>query len=678
MLPVLLLATSLGSAAAVRPDVAQAGVLIVKLQEAQAQAPNFSAYAQEVDWIVGRTYRLRVGNVLAATRQLREQASWVETVERDVVLKSQVTPTDPLFLTDQEDLTKQWYLPKMQVHRAWEQTKGEGVTIAVVDTGIDAKHEDLNDGRVVGGFASFCQVQNPAQPNDCVVRVTAELAPGVNSDDNGHGTIVAGIAGAITNNAKGIAGINWNARLMPIKALDATGSGFASDVAAGMRWAADHGAKVINLSIGGQGLQGITVLQEAISYAFNKGVLIVAAAGNDAADTGGSLNTSPVLPVCADGGKNMVVGVAAVDIQDRKARFSNYGSNCVDIAAPGTGTFVDKQQKQGLISTYYDPTRPGEHDLYVYAVGTSVAAPMVSGVASLMISSFPELDIVSLRDRLIGSVDNIDPVNLTGCNGSPCQGQIGRGRLNAFKAVTLATTFSSGTVVRSPEGDLFLIERGLKRPISSYVQKQRFAGAAIVNAAPGQLDNFPLGSPVAPADGSLIKEPANPTVYLVEAGERHGLSYLAFISRGIRCESVVVLPALEMAGYPQTQHDAVLNGVLMKAADHPAVYILNNSVRQLLSFFVFQQRGFQNGPIGTLTPAELAIFPLHPGAVLYPPVDGTLLRGDQVATVYLIEAGKRRGLTLTAFQSRGYRFADVKVLPQSEVDGYELSESILF
>lgn len=650
-------------------------VLIVKIKD-EADVAKLNSWGEGMEAVYDKVYRLKVRDSRFANRDLERQ-DWVEFVDEDAILRTTINASDPLFVLDQQELSKQWYLPRLQIHQAWERTTGGAITVAVVDTGIDAKHEDLNDGRVGKGYLSYCQVMSQTVANECLVKVTGELAAGVNSDDNGHGTIVAGIIGAIANNNRGMAGINWNIRLMPIKALDANGSGLASDVSAGIRWAADNGAKIINLSIGGPGLNGIEVLQDAISYAFAKGVLIVAAAGNDAAVDGGNLNTNPVLPVCADRGENMVIGVAAVDHNDRKARFSNYGSNCLDISAPGTGTFIDKQQKQGLVSTYYDPTRPGEHDLYVYAVGTSVAAPMVSGVAALMMSAFPDLDVKAIRDRLIASVDNIDAVNTAGCNGGSCVGQIGRGRLNALKAVTIATTFAPGALVRDSSGTTYLIERGLKRPISEFVFKQRFSGTTTVNGTAEQLATYPTGSWVPPVDSTTIKEPASPTVYLVEGGERRAMSYLSFISRNLRFENVLTLPAVEVASYPQGSDASVLNGALMKTPDHPAVFILNDGVRQLLSFFVYEQRGYINLPIGLLSLEELAQYPTHVQGYLYPPVEGTLIRGDLVATVYVVLEGKRRGLNLPAFQNRGYRFADVKVLPQSEVEGYELGADIL-
>ena len=354
------------------------GVLIVKIQD-ETYKPFLENYGRGIELLFDDTYRINVSDKPKAMSEL-DRESWVNYVESDRLLNTAMTAADPLFVLDVEELTKQWYLPKIQADKAWDRTTGGNLIIAIIDTGINAKHEDLNDGRVIAGYATYCQVENTAT-GDCLIRVSGDLAANVNSDDNGHGTIVSGIAGAISNN-RGIAGINWNARLMPIKALDSTGSGYASDVALGLRWAADHGARVANLSVGGPGLESVQVLQDAVTYAFNRGVLIVAAAGNDAAATGGNLNTNPSLPVCADGGQNMIVGVAALDASDRKALFSNYGSNCIDISAPGTGTFVDKQTKQGLVSTYYDPTRPGENNLYVYALG--IHAPAISAEGDSM------------------------------------------------------------------------------------------------------------------------------------------------------------------------------------------------------------------------------------------------------------------------------------------------------
>ena len=656
----------------------ETGVLIVKVKSRE-DAQNLSKLASEIDPLFGNIYRITVPDQ-AGTENYLSSVPWVEFAEKDAIVKLETNAQDPLFVLDINELAKQWYLPKMQAHLAWEKTIGAGITVAIIDTGIDARHEDLNDGRMVKGYANYCQAPG-VKSGDCLIRVTGELAAGVNSDDNGHGTIVAGIIGAISNNNKGIAGIVWNVKLMPVKALDSKGSGVGSDVAVGIKWAVDNGAKIINLSLGGPGLEGNQVIQEAITYAFNKGVLVVAAAGNDAAVTGGDLNKNPSLPVCADGGQNMIIGVAAVNEFDRKAQFSNYGSNCVDISAPGTASFVDRNKapRKGLVSSYYDTTRPGEQDLYVYASGTSVAAAFVSGAAALVMGVFPDLDVKAFREKLLSSVDNIDDLNGSGCEEKSCVGQIGRGRLNIYKAVTAsaATDISTGTLIKNPQGQIYLIEKGLKRVVSAFVFNQRFPGQATASVELNQAESFPNGSALPPVDGTIIKEPIYPTVYLVEGGQRLPLSYLAFVSRGFKFEKVITIESEEMVGYPLGSNASVLDGVLMKSPDHPAVYIMAGGQRQLLSYFTFKERGFDKQPIVSLSLDTLAIYPVNPTVLLYPPPDGRVIKGDVSETVFLVEENMLRAMTLPAFQNRGYSFSQVIILPQSEIEGYERGEDIL-
>lgn len=668
------LAAFLGAGKMAGPGVLEeAGTLIVKIKKADHE-PILSRYGKP-EHLFENFYRVKVADIHAALADLALEAA-VESVQRDQGLKATALfPTDPLYTADATSLMRQWYLPKLEVTRAWDLTTGGSVTIAVVDTGIDGKHEDLSDGRVGRGFASYCQVRSPTSDLECSVRVAIELAAGANSDDNGHGTIVAGMIGAIPNNNKGMTGINWNIRLMPIKILDEKGSGFASDLALGIRWAADSGAQIINLSIGGDGLSGDIIIKEAVSYAFKKGVLLVAAAGNDSAEEGINLNTNPTLPVCADTEENMIVGVAAVDAADKKAKFSNYGSNCVDIAAPGTGTFIDKLQKQGLVSTYFDPARPSEHNLYVYGVGTSVAAPMVSAVAGLILSINSGLDVKTLRDRLLVSVDNIDEPNRSGCGADTCVSQIGRGRINALKAVMNKSPFVEGALLRDELGHIYIIEKNLRRQVSEFVQKQRFALVSPTEVTEKQLASVPLGPALPPIDGTLLKAPDIPTAYIVEEGRLYALSYTAFISRNLRFSDISTVPQTEIAGYPLQGDGAILNGVLIKSRDHPAIYVVNNGVRQLLSFFVWQQR-FSGSQVAELSLEEVQKFAAN-DAVLYPPDDETLLKSDSEPLVYLIQEGKRRGLNSTAFFNHGYNFSQVKVLPQSEVDGYARGSDIM-
>ncbi len=200
------------------------------------------------------------------------------------------------------------------------------------------------------------------------------------TDDFGHGTHVAGITAAATNNGFGIAGISWGARVMPVRVLDQYGNGWYSDIAAGIIYAVDNGAKIINLSLGGAATsENAQPLCEAAAYAQQKGALLVAAAGN----TGAAV----LYPAACDG----VLAVAATDRTDQRAVFSNFGPE-VDLAAPG----VD------IYSTW--PWLDG----YFIKSGTSMAAPHVSGVAALVWSRWPEWDNVAVSRQITETAVDVD------------------------------------------------------------------------------------------------------------------------------------------------------------------------------------------------------------------------------------------------------------------------------
>ncbi len=243
-----------------------------------------------------------------------------------LVHMADVIPSDP-------DWSAQYGLVNIRAPRGWSLSTGSpAVTIAIIDTGVDLGHPDLS-AKIVGGH-DFVNNDNSAQ------------------DDNGHGTHVAGIAAAVTNNGRGVAGVSWGARIMPVKVLDEAGNGTFADVAAGIIWASDQGAQVINLSLGGTSAS--SVLQDAVDYASAKGVVIVAAAGNYGANF-----------VLYPAHYPNVIAVAATDSTNGRADFSDYGPE-VDLAAPG----VD------ILSTL-----PGG---YGYLSGTSMSTPFVAGLAAIL------------------------------------------------------------------------------------------------------------------------------------------------------------------------------------------------------------------------------------------------------------------------------------------------------
>lgn len=303
----------------------------------------------------------------------------VEFAELDrIVAPAQITPNDPWFGS------WEWYLTKISAPAAWSTTTGDkSIIIAILDTGIESTHPDLQ----------------------------AKLVPGWNiynnnsdtSDVYGHGTVVAGTAAAASNNAQGVASIAWNCPIMPVRISALDGTATYSAMANGLTWAADHGARVANLSY--KASTSATVASAA-SYFQSKGGVVTAAAGNQATFDSSSDNPN-------------ILTISATDANDLLASFSNTGNN-IDLAAPGT-----------VFTTY-------EGASYGNSGGTSVAAPIVAGAAALVLSVKPTLTATQVQDILKQSADDLGP---TGWDTS-----YGWGRVNVARAVSLASGSSPADV----------------------------------------------------------------------------------------------------------------------------------------------------------------------------------------------------------------------------------------
>ncbi len=562
----------------------------------------------------------------------------------ELIVTQEQTTNDPFFTTDPLNDNKQWYLAKTKVPGAWSFSKGSSsVKVAIVDTGIHATHLDLNDGRVVAGFDVVEGKPIPAASD---------------SDDNGHGTAVAGVIGAIPNNGKGLAGINWQVSLIPVKALEANGSGSISDIATGIVWAAENGANIINLSLGGPGFGNDQTLNNAIIYAFNKGALIVAAAGNDLSDHGISLDSDPVYPICADGGANMVIGVAATDPFDQKAGFSNYGVNCVDISAPG----------KKILTTAFLPNDPSDNIL-IYGSGTSLATPIVSGVAALLKASNPNLSNTDLRNILLKTADNIDAVNQTSCLNASCNGFLGKGRINALSALSPQPLLDGALVRQTSTGQIYQVSGGQKRLVTNFVfQQRKFLESNVLIEQNNQLLNFITATPLPPSDGILIKNATSSTVYYMHQGLKRPLLYLVFQSRNFKFSDVITVPETDFAQIPLGEWYWPPDGTMVLVKGNPTVYVMDNGVKRPVTYFVFTQRKLSFAKVVNVTPDEFGHLPQAPDFYWLAPVDGTLIKSDLSPVVYLMLEGSKRAITYEGFVARNLKFSDIKTLPQAEID----------
>ncbi|MGV3616564.1 MAG: S8 family peptidase [Fimbriimonas sp.] len=337
-----------------------------------------SRVKQDMSALGAQVIQLRPGmSVEQAVKYYRGLAG-VQYVEPNYIEKGYFAPNDPRY-------GSQWWLPKVGSASAWDMTLGSSaVKIAVIDSGVDYNHEDLR-GKVILGRDVINEDSDPM-------------------DDNGHGTHVAGIAAGNTNNGIGIAGLGFNCQIIAVKVLSGAGVGNVAITAQGIQNAADLGAHVINLSLGGPAETQIS--KDAIAYAKGKGCIIIAAAGNDG-------TTNRGYP----GAYEDVVCVAATNSNDQKADFSTYGSDWVDVAAPG----------EGIMSTL-------PNNSYKEEDGTSMACPVVAGLAGLLKAYSPSSTAVEIRAAIENNTVNVGTF-------------VAKGRINAPAAIS--------SIIRPIEMDAF-------------------------------------------------------------------------------------------------------------------------------------------------------------------------------------------------------------------------------
>lgn len=351
----------------------------------------------------------------------------VEYAEPNYTYKIQTVPNDPYYHSQNswgqgyDDL---WGLKQIGAESAWDLSQGEGVVVAVIDTGIDYHHEDIaanlwaNPGEIAGNGMD----DDGNGYVDDVYGYDFENADGDPRDDNGHGNHVAGTIAAVGNNSLGIIGVAPKAKVMAVKGLDADGYGDSEALANCILYAADNGADVLNNSWGGSGRSQI--IEDAINYAVSKGCVVVASAGNS------SNNVMNSFPACLDD----VIAVAATNHDRSRCSFSNWGSR-VDVAAPGGGTYGESSNILSLLAANSTISQERPELIigtsYLRLQGTSMASPHVAGLAALLLAYFPQATTDDIRSRLIATTDPVIDQSESVVNH-----YIGSGIINAYSALT--------------------------------------------------------------------------------------------------------------------------------------------------------------------------------------------------------------------------------------------------
>ena len=372
----------------------------------------------------------------------------VEFAELDrLVAPDEMIPNDPNYGAGEA-----WGLRKIDAPSAWPVTTGSSsITIAILDTGVDGTHEDLT-GKMVPGWNIYSNNSDT-------------------SDVHGHGTKVAGTAAASTNNGTGVASVAWGCRLMPVRVADSTGYATYSSMASGLNWAADHGARVANISF--SGVSESSTVTTAAKYFQSKGGVVTVSAGN--AGTFVSAADNPY-----------VLTVSATDQADAISFFSNTGNN-IDLAAP-----------EGALTTI----RGGG---YSYVGGTSFSAPFVAGVAALVLSVNPALTATQVQDILKQSANDL------GAAGRDTS--FGWGRVNAAGAVNLAA--GNPVPPPPPPGDTTAPTAGFNSP----AQNATVSGVVSVDVAAS--DNVGVASVSLSVDGVVVgTDTAAPYVFSIDTKSR--------------------------------------------------------------------------------------------------------------------------------------------------------------
>ncbi len=418
-------------------------------------------------------------------------------------------PSDPMY-------PEQGYLAQINASFAWDRIQGQGSVVAVLDSGVDVDHPDLkmnvwrnedeipNDG-IDNDHNGYIDDVNGWDFVSAMPSPKPKLEKKYDVSSVNHGTAISGLIAAVANNSKGITGLSFSSKIMPVRVMDGNGDGDVSVLIEGIKYAVNNKADVINLSL--VGYDYAKELEDIVNWAEEKGVLIVSASGNGNGGTSGvNLNTSPSYPACYE----KVIAVSALDENGKKSSFSNYGT-CVDLSAPG-----EKITSLG----YYDSTNPDFTSPYVSNwSGTSFSTALVSAAASLVKSKSNYLTPRQIKGILENSAEDISNVN------PEYTGQLGSGQLDAFKAVEEADPFFRGKLIKLKDfSAVYYVEDGFKQLFPSERvfwswHSGNWDQQDIQIVSQKDFDDLIQKNNIAVREGNLLKFLNSPKIYELWKGE---------------------------------------------------------------------------------------------------------------------------------------------------------------
>jgi len=583
-----------------------------------------------------------------------------------------LTPNDPIY--------PQWYTDKISAPAAWDISTGSSsIIVADIDTGFALNHEDLV-GRFASGGWDF--VNGDGDPS---AGTTNPNGGGVS-----HGTVTAGLIGAATNNGKGVAAINWGAKILPLQALDDYGEGTTSTVAAAIRYAVNQGAKVINMSLGVTSPDPI--LKTELDYAQSRDVLIVAAAGNCGSPSSYLLNgCSYAGQMVYPANYSQVLAVGATDSNDQRASFSSYGSN-LDVVAPGTGSIRTTAWSTSNQTSAYTSSLSG----------TSFSTPIVAGLAALYRSYSSGASAAATASAITGSADK-----LSSMGGQSFANEYGYGRINAdntlrgvsasppspsptpappetsptpLPAPFIVVAHPDGTLVRSAgEPQVYLIINGTRYHIPDiHTFSSHGYSWSEVKTANDKDKELPISSSkLAFKSGSLVRGDASAAVYSLRCSitactKDHIASIDVFISLGLSFNEVYVISQAGVdtmsTGNQITSASVHLQDHLVLDQSSGKVYLIDsNTKRWVPSLEVFAANHFSWPRVKTALASDLVL----PDGTNVPFPEGALLRAHNEPAVYVIDQTgsssyqKRHIISAAVFAELGYKMGDVFVVDAS-------------